>query len=112
MMSIKLKDLLNIIDNKENINLHIYNKNEIVVVYDYVYEDIYKSLIFDNLERLLDCEVFYVYYRDNHIRSSICAIKIQILDDYGIELAKEDNEILLLTDEEFEEYCRMLEQTI
>ena len=70
-MKIKLKDLLNIIDNKENINLHIYNKNEIVVVYDYAYEDIYKSLIFDNLERLLDCEVFYVYYRDNHMNIEV-----------------------------------------
>ena len=37
---------------------------------------------------------------------------LDFLDDYGIELDKEDNEVLLLTDEEFEEYCRMLEQTI
>lgn len=42
----------------------------------------------------------------------MCNKDLDFLNDYGIELDKEDNEILLLTDEEFEEYCRMLEQTI
>ena len=43
---------------------------------------------------------------------SMCDKELDFLDDYGIELDKEDNEVLLLTDEEFEEYCHMLEQTI
>ena len=42
----------------------------------------------------------------------MCDKDLDFLDDYGIKLDKEDNEVLLLTDEEFEEYCRMLEQTI
>lgn len=42
----------------------------------------------------------------------MCDKDLDFLDDYGIELDKEDNEVLLLTDEEFEEYCLMLEQTI
>lgn len=71
MKTIKLKDLLNLIDNKENINLHLYNKNDIVIVYDFAYEGIYKSLIFDSLERLLDCDVFYIYYRDNYINIEV-----------------------------------------
>lgn len=42
----------------------------------------------------------------------MCDKDLDFLDDYGIELDKEDNEILLMTDEEFEEYCRILEKTI
>lgn len=66
MKTIKLKDLLNLIDDKEIIELYVYNKFSIDNKDLMIYEDIHKYDIYEysNLSRYLKYRVIFMYSLD------------------------------------------------
>lgn len=65
MMSIRLKHLLKLVDNKEYIDLYVYHKyTDTDYVFDDNYCDIHKSLIYSNLSQYLKYHVVTMYAFD------------------------------------------------
>lgn len=64
-MKIRLKHLLELVDNKEYIELYVYYKyTDTDYVFDDNYDDIHKDLIYSNLSKYLKYYVTYVYALD------------------------------------------------
>lgn len=64
-MKIRLKHLLELVDNKEYIELYVYNKcTDTDCVFDDNYGDIHKDLIYSNLSKYLNYHVVTMYALD------------------------------------------------